>query len=686
MLLLAAIIFAYAGFAGGEVIGNWLVPPTPLSLETERVRPGDHQLEEDDDDADDENDMDTLMFPQLLHDYYKKHNPALLGDVPTILGRYAGREQELFAKLEKKYGEPVVSKMNNKKVEATSASSGDKPSKGSPSKVRNRNEQDDAYGNIEDTLQADEEEDDEATRAIENDVEEEGDEEEEEDGETQAIGSQHDGSGHAEETDEEEEEEEDAAGLAPDRGFDANQEDLLTSGDALAANRGNVKVIVVGFPGTGVEHVSQFLRAGLGMDTDNEEESCSLLRNLMGYRGIPEFKRFDKWEVIANECAAAFVDELIVTYPSAKVVITVRDVDEWYSDMSSRWTALQSNPLFLLRLPVFELLAGSTSSSTEYLWKKKYALFYERVFALVGRNKRKLMPVFSRESAKGEGWKWLAHFVAGQAAKIDRQWKPPQLASPASLRPVASQVVDAMAKLHVTRLHSTEGKSISLPNGRLKVIGVGLDGTGSEALSAALKKLGYSVVSHWYGSGPGFSSTCTSAACKAVVSNVHKVINGENNRPNFGLNGVFHGVDAVVGAPADLFVQETLKYNPDVKVIFMARNLDEWWSVIKCKWPKWSAARKSRGGNSRKDPQALEALLFHSAVYGLDETVEYMFKKRYREHLGLLRDIPADKLLVIDLSRTGPAGDAWRQLCDLLRLQTCTSRLQSSRFPLVSQC
>lgn len=41
---------------------------------------------------------------QRLEAFYLEHNPEKLGDVPGILEKYAGRESELFAKLERKYG------------------------------------------------------------------------------------------------------------------------------------------------------------------------------------------------------------------------------------------------------------------------------------------------------------------------------------------------------------------------------------------------------------------------------------------------------------------------------------------------------------------------------------------------------------------------------------------------------
>ncbi len=42
-----------------------------------------------------------------LEEFYRVHNPEKLKDVTKILNKYAGKEDELFAKLAKSYGMPV---------------------------------------------------------------------------------------------------------------------------------------------------------------------------------------------------------------------------------------------------------------------------------------------------------------------------------------------------------------------------------------------------------------------------------------------------------------------------------------------------------------------------------------------------------------------------------------------------
>ena len=65
----------------------------------------------DDDDEGVWNDEPDTPSPHLetLTNYLMRHNPAKAGNAPRLLKEYAGREQELFANIERKYGEPVVS-------------------------------------------------------------------------------------------------------------------------------------------------------------------------------------------------------------------------------------------------------------------------------------------------------------------------------------------------------------------------------------------------------------------------------------------------------------------------------------------------------------------------------------------------------------------------------------------------
>jgi len=52
----------------------------------------------------DNTDDEPAGWSKLLHEFYAKHNPEKLATVPTVLQKYAGREEILFAMLDRKYG------------------------------------------------------------------------------------------------------------------------------------------------------------------------------------------------------------------------------------------------------------------------------------------------------------------------------------------------------------------------------------------------------------------------------------------------------------------------------------------------------------------------------------------------------------------------------------------------------
>ena len=58
-------------------------------------------------------------------------------------------------------------------------------------------------------------------------------------------------------------------------------------------------------------------------------------------------------------------------------------------------------------------------------------------------------------------------------------------------------------------------------------------------------------------------------------------------------------------------------------------------------------------------------MLLLNCVYGSTIALEYLYKKRYLDHNeGVLREVPAERLLVMDLT----AGDSWEKLCGFLGL------------------
>jgi hypothetical protein len=51
---------------------------------------------------------DSKNYKEIITAFYQKHNPAKLEEIPTLLEKYKGKEEEMIAKLKKKYEKPAA--------------------------------------------------------------------------------------------------------------------------------------------------------------------------------------------------------------------------------------------------------------------------------------------------------------------------------------------------------------------------------------------------------------------------------------------------------------------------------------------------------------------------------------------------------------------------------------------------
>mmetsp|Transcript_7254 Transcript_7254/g.11577 ORF Transcript_7254/g.11577 Transcript_7254/m.11577 type:complete len:446 (-) Transcript_7254:1324-2661(-) len=441
---------------------------------------------------------------------------------------------------------------------------------------------------------------------------------------------------------------------------------------STVSSRGKVKVIVIAFPGTGVEHVYNYFKQGVRYNVPAMDEvSALLLQAMQQQSGTPEFNKFDNFDGIVDDSVAMFYEELLATYPSAKVVVVVKDVDEWFENWKTLAITSKGNPSFLMRQPIYDALLGS-SAPVEALWKVKYRNFYENVLQNVPNSRRKLLSVSGGDFNGKSVWDWLSVFLKEDQAASWAKPQPTQVSTGLGLLKAPNQ----LGRLH----HSKSDVGVS-GNGHLKVLGAGLDGTGGDALSSALKRLGFSVATD-LAEMP--SSACYE--CKKVGHNLRDVLIGQSANSGFGYKGIFHGVDAVVGAAATPFLKDIFDANPDLKVIVTVRRLDSWWRTMKCKY-EHAVHTTSRRRSSHDYGSSLRAT-YNTINYGSSIPMEYLYKKRYTDYLSLLQSLPHDRLLILDVSRLGRSGDAWRQLCQFLRVSKCSAHLLrgDTRFPSMSNC
>jgi len=135
---------------------------------------------------------------------------------------------------------------------------------------------------------------------------------------------------------------------------------------------------------------------------------------------------------------------------------------------------------------------------------------------------------------------------------------------------------------------------------------------------------------------------------------------------------MFHGIDAFVSPLAGHLVLDVLEANPDLKIIVTFRSLKKWTPVVRCK--QHHSATKSHDSYIYK---------YYQALFGEAEHHSYIAKKRYFDYLDILHRLPPDRFISIDISKSGPSGEAWSSICSFLRRAKCTQQLMASSFPAV---
>ena len=564
--LLLLVFVVYLGFEGGDWVAHWLLQKgsdrTSAVKSKSTLEGGSRNFA-----FVDEEDVPLIEvdFALVLRNYYTKFNPNRLADVPNILDRYNGRETELFAKLKDKYGvNPMTPKFGYRSTgDISSDESGEN---------EGGDEEEDGDEDEEGSLIEGEEEEEEHMRSIKQHVAKGEDFIQKQiEAIKHQVGEQaeRDSKADASESNVEEAleefvvEEEDEQVAVPNDGHDAK-----------------VEVICVGLMYTGLSEISGFLSTSLGIQATNDA-STKLERVILG-SGPAEFNVFDHDPALVGLAISAFFLELLATYPSAKVIISVRDVDSWFEAVKANGPIEAGlngcggicsdgiNQALLMYL-------FGTAQPAEYWWKRRYIEFYSRVLNSVPRSRRKLVDLYSKDTAaKFPAWEWIAYFL-GKSKPSTNTLKLPLQTSTLRTQLSLPTGPDPMARLPVA---STIAATTS---GQLKVIAAGLDHTGEAALSSALKKLGFKVLSgedvckaSHKSCGRHSSSTCTYAEKLRGLLSKPQVVSTE-----FGFNGIFQGVDAVVGAPAALFWEMLRSVNPDAKLILTVREGSKWLKSMK---------------------------------------------------------------------------------------------------------
>ena len=188
-----------------------------------------------------------------------------------------------------------------------------------------------------------------------------------------------------------------------------------------------MKILGVGLSRTGTYSLAVALRQ-LGFNTLHYDRE-RLNDILDGTNPRPDFRRYDDVDAVTDIPSAYFYRELLQAYPSCKAILTLRDVESWWTSVArhvnvhnpyrsprafgydSRIRALGSTPLTdpgadnHFKMLLLNCVYGSTIA-LEYLYKKKYLDHNEGVQREIPPDRLLVMNM-----PAGDGWEKLCGFL-----------------------------------------------------------------------------------------------------------------------------------------------------------------------------------------------------------------------------------------------------------------------------------
>lgn len=187
-----------------------------------------------------------------------------------------------------------------------------------------------------------------------------------------------------------------------------------------------LRVIGAGLSRTGTHSLSAALEL-LGLKSIHFDTQ-RLSDVLDGSNQTPDFRRYDDVDAVCDLPAAVFYPELMAAYPECKVVLTVRDVDTWYTSIREHFRKhpitnetrlkfriarklgiehadFRESEIDSFRRHVRHYVYGSTVPR-EFLFKKRYREHNAQVIATVPKERLLVMDITA-----GDGWENLCPFL-----------------------------------------------------------------------------------------------------------------------------------------------------------------------------------------------------------------------------------------------------------------------------------
>jgi hypothetical protein len=155
-----------------------------------------------------------------------------------------------------------------------------------------------------------------------------------------------------------------------------------------------------------------------------------------GVNTSPDFKVYDDIDVISDLPAPIYLTELLKAYPEAKVILTIRDTEDWWQSIQKRfnkkavrepsslgriamrmglkwWPRQRTDKSRMFKIATRRIAYGSATPE-EVSYKKRYEAFNQHVIDTVPRDRLLVMNI-----CEGEGWERLCPFVGCEIPPVD---------------------------------------------------------------------------------------------------------------------------------------------------------------------------------------------------------------------------------------------------------------------------
>lgn len=145
-----------------------------------------------------------------------------------------------------------------------------------------------------------------------------------------------------------------------------------------------MKLLGVGLSRTGTWSLCQALNI-LGYKTIHWEPER--LRDIVnGSNNTPDFRRYDDVDAVTDLPAALFYNEICDAYPGCRLILTVRDVDNWFNSVKYHYEVrvpanMAEEPDALEEARTTQVYAYGSDLVNEFLYKKKYLDHNQNIIA-----------------------------------------------------------------------------------------------------------------------------------------------------------------------------------------------------------------------------------------------------------------------------------------------------------------